>query len=244
VDTFDASRWADEKFAKEYRAEADAYLPDRARHLAMIRSFYRHFVAGAGDRRRVLDLGCGDGIITAALLDLDSTIEATLVDGAESMLEAARQRLKPYELKTIQSGFESLDRAGLRAGSFDLVISSLAIHHLTLPDKHRLFSRIHGWLRDNGRLLVLDAVLGASPETEEWYVRLWEQWVEGLSDETQRNVAMPVPRRYKENTDNKPDTLLAQLDALREIGYRDADCYYKFGLFAMFGGRKPSRSAE
>jgi len=49
-------------------------------------------------------------------------------------------------------------------------------------------------------------------------------------------------RRYhtqiQGHKDNKPDTLEDQLNALREIGFIEADCYYKYGIFAMYGGRK------
>jgi tRNA (cmo5U34)-methyltransferase len=37
---------------------------------------------------------------------------------------------------------------------------------------------------------------------------------------------------------NKPDTLKNQMDTLREIGFKDVDCFYKYGIFSMFGGRK------
>jgi tRNA (cmo5U34)-methyltransferase len=36
---------------------------------------------------------------------------------------------------------------------------------------------------------------------------------------------------------NKPDTLEDQLEALSETGFRDVDCYYKNGIFAVFGGK-------
>ena len=29
-----------------------------------------------------------------------------------------------------------------------------------------------------------------------------------------------------------------QINALKEIGFREVDCYYKYGIFAVFGGRK------
>jgi tRNA (cmo5U34)-methyltransferase len=47
-----------------------------------------------------------------------------------------------------------------------------------------------------------------------------------------------VPQRYKANSDNVPDTLRVQLEALEKIGFRQVDCYYKFGIYVMFGGQK------
>ena len=39
-----------------------------------------------------------------------------------------------------------------------------------------------------------------------------------------------IIRRYKDNTDNKPDTLGAQLKALQTIGFKEVDCFYsRFG---------------
>jgi tRNA (cmo5U34)-methyltransferase len=47
-----------------------------------------------------------------------------------------------------------------------------------------------------------------------------------------------IIRQYKNNEDNKPDTLHDQLNALGAMGFKDVDCYYKYGIFTMFGGRK------
>lgn len=47
-----------------------------------------------------------------------------------------------------------------------------------------------------------------------------------------------IIQRYKDNRDNKPDTLDKQLKALKSVGFKDVDCYYKYGIFTMYGGRK------
>jgi tRNA (cmo5U34)-methyltransferase len=240
--TFENSRWNQKDFVQEYRAEADSYFPDRLRHFQIIPSFYQAFVARSAAGNQVLDLGCGDGVIAAALSSVDPTLKATLVDGSHDMLDAARKRFAAHPGVTfIQSAFEELEE--FESETFDFVVSSMAIHHLTLSEKRRLFGRAHNWLRPGGSLLVLDPVLGESAALEEWYVGLWEQWIQDISDPLRRQAVSGIPRRYKTNTDNQPDTLAAQLGALREVGFRNVDCYYKFGVFAMFGGQKAGPAA-
>ena len=57
----------------------------------------------------------------------------------------------------------------------------------------------------------------------------------GLTDEP----AEEIIKRYKDPAStNRPDTLEDQLSALIDAGFSDVDCYYKNGIFAVFGGRK------
>ena len=56
-----------------------------------------------------------------------------------------------------------------------------------------------------------------------------------IKDDTPEDVI----RRFKSPSSmNKPDTLEAQLNVLKGTGFLDVDCYYKHGMFAVFGGRK------
>ena len=47
-----------------------------------------------------------------------------------------------------------------------------------------------------------------------------------------------LPNQYKNNPDNMPDTLENQLKSLESAGFKNVDCYYKFGIFSIFGGEK------
>jgi len=47
-----------------------------------------------------------------------------------------------------------------------------------------------------------------------------------------------IPKRYRGNPDNTPDTLGPQLELLQAIVFKEVDCYYKYRLFCLFGGRK------
>ena len=55
---FEHTKWANPADAKEYRDNAEHYLPERRVLLSVLTSFYRHFVAPLSSKR-VLDLGSG-----------------------------------------------------------------------------------------------------------------------------------------------------------------------------------------
>jgi tRNA (cmo5U34)-methyltransferase len=232
---YDASRWMDSEFAGEYRDNANGYIPNRHLMIQIVQSLYQHQIYVKDRAARVLDLGCGDGLFVDALWKVDAQIDATLVDGSAEMLDAARQRLAGLEHKRlVQASFQDLLAKDTLEASYDLILSSLAIHHLRGDEKEALFQYIYNHLNPGGMFLNADVVLAPSDELEQWYLTLWREWIGHYST----SDLLGVPQRYKDNSDNVPDRLMMQLQALEHIGFRQVDCYYKFGIFVMFGGRR------
>ncbi len=238
---FDKTNWARAEFGQRFIEEADISVVERGRMLQILRFFYRHHLMD-GAVHVVLDLGCGDGILSHELLKTDDSILVTLVDGSAEMLERARGRLKGFEkINYIQASFQEMLRDDILNQKFDFIVSSLAIHHLSSREKNELFGRVYSMLADGGYFLNIDVVLAPTPALDGFYMKLWKEWIdekkaslgirgEGFSD---------IIRKYKEREENKPDTLDYQLAALRDAGFKDVDCYYKYGIFTIYGGRKP-----
>jgi len=238
MSNFNSSHWSDSTFAKEYRDQADGYVPERRRIMEIAQSLYRHFVR-SGPPRRMLDLGCGDGLLVQELLKVDDSMDATLIDGSATMLEAAGKRLAGFE-KThfVQASFQDLLTQDPLKRAFCFVASSLAIHHLAMAQKEDLFKYIHRHLDRGGLFLNIDVVLSPTDDLEDCYLTLWQEWIDAHAADSQKAALLPTPKKYKDNSDNTPDPLLAQLQALERTGFKNVDCYYKYGIFAMFGGTK------
>lgn len=244
---FEKSEWAEEKHAKEFMDNADIYILERKRLFGILKSFYRYFMGSPTFERpiKVLDLGCGDGVLTLQLLKEDNKIEATLIDGSSEMLKNAREHFKSHPGFTfIQKTFQELleeesNGNDIISDNFNFVVSSLAIHHLHTEEKKALFRYIHNHLTSGGFFLNIETVKAPVDELESWYRVLWGEWIR----ENQENMGSPtnfeyLPEQYKNNPDNHPDTLNTQLNALESIGFQQVDCYYKFGIFSIFGGKK------
>jgi len=237
---FNKSQWAKPEFTEEYRDSADVYIVERRRLLEILKSFYKHFIANKPNNI-VLDLGCGDGIIIHELLAIDNSIEATLIDGSEDMLNKARERLPDSKsIIFIRASFQDVLNKNVDLKRYDFIVSSLAIHHLTMEGKADLFRTIYSHLNIGGYFLNIDVILAPSDSLEQWYLLLWKQWIDERKSflEIEGNHYNDIIRRYKDNTDNKPDTLGAQLKTLRAIGFTDVDCFYKYGIFTIYGGKK------
>jgi tRNA (cmo5U34)-methyltransferase len=235
---FDQSRWADNGFSRNYRDEADIYLPQRRHFIDMALSFYGHFIAG-NRSARILDLGCGDGLFIQQLLQSQTPAEVTLVDGSDAMLAAAKERLgERTDIRFIQASFQKLLLHDPFPGNFDFIYSSLAIHHLASAEKKELYAYIYRHLAPGGCFVHYDVVLPCSGRLEKWYLSLWRQWISEQPDREEREKPLSIPEQYKANRDNMPDSLEAQLAMLKQIGFANVDCYGKNGIFALFGGSR------
>lgn len=240
---FRDSAWADNRFAESYLERADIYIIDRREMFGVVSSLFGHF-RGGRKNARVLDLGCGDGVLTGELLKTDDSLSATLIDGNEGMLKKAGERLKAYgKLRYVKASFQDILRGDIDPdpGGYDFCVSSMAIHHLDMAEKASLFRYIMEHLKPGGRFVNVDVVLPPSEELEGWYFAVWKKWLGRMMDRFKVSDESPedLISRYKDPSSlNRPDTLEDQLSALRQAGFSEADCYFKNGIFVVFGGKR------
>jgi ubiquinone/menaquinone biosynthesis C-methylase UbiE len=109
---------------------------------------------GAGET--VLDVGCGTGTLAiAAARRVGATGAVTGVDPSAELLERARKKARRARagVEFVQSGGEELPFAD---ASFDLVLSSLVLHHLSHDALRSSAHEMHRVLKSAGRLLLVD----------------------------------------------------------------------------------------
>ena len=233
-------QWGNKDFANNYLKIADLLVVGRKRSLQTMKSFYSHFLL-QNKPNTILDLGCGDGILTRELLSVDDSISATLIDGSVDMLETARQKLPGIkDVKFIHSSFQELIKDDLDLGQFDFTVSSLAIHHLDTEGKKKLFKFIYAHLEDGGYFMNIDTVRAQSDKIEEWQIALWKEGVmeKQPPPEAEAIFEQMVSQYTEEFHYNNVDSLESQMTALKEIGFQNVDCCFKRGMFAIYCGTK------
>ena len=169
--------------------------------------------------KRILDLGTGDGRLLALVKLSKKNAEGVGLDFSEPMLERAKKRFaEDKNVKLVKHDF-SLPLPTEELGYFDTVVSSLAIHHLEHLRKKQLYKEVFTLLNPEGVFCNLDRV--ASP-TENLHLKYLEaSGTPGTED--------PMNRLLDVET---------QLKWLRQIGFADVDCYWKWLELALLVGFK------
>jgi tRNA (cmo5U34)-methyltransferase len=204
--------WTSTSHACDYLERADS-IPHRREGEATLLEFV------PPTTRRVLDLGTGDGrLLGLVKSSLAAQVEAVAVDFSPSMLEAAGKRFAQDSSVTIVT--HNLDEPLPALGKFDAVVSSFAIHHLVHQRKRALYAEIFSLLNPNGAFCNLEHV--ASPTR-----RLHEEFLY-RTDNTPE----------KEDPSNKLLDVETQLQWLREIGFVDVDCHWKWRELALLAGKR------
>jgi tRNA (cmo5U34)-methyltransferase len=142
--------------------------------------------ATAGEASRLLELGIGTGETARRVLALHPGAQLTAIDSSPEMLARAKELLPGADLRLARL------EDPLPSGPFDLVYSTLAVHHLDAAGKRDLFERLGSTVRPGGRFVLADVVVPADPADQQIEI----DWVMDL-----------------------PDTLDDQLRWLREAGF-------------------------
>jgi tRNA (cmo5U34)-methyltransferase len=192
---------------------------------------------------RFLDLGSGDGVLSAAILERHPRAEAVLADFSEPMLDAAKRRFAQQNVSVrfanVDYGLASWAPSVEEFGPYDAVVSGYSIHHQPDPRKREVYAEVFGLLSPGGVFINVEHVSSAS------------QWVESLHDDLfldhlHRGHPGASRAEVAETYYHRPDkvaNILAPVELqcqwLREIGFTDVDCYLKVFELAVFGGRRP-----
>jgi len=105
---------------------------------------------------RVLDLGCGTGLLCRRIadrLDPDAGGEAVGIDAAGRMIALARRKRGGPGCRFEAMAAETLD---FPPASFDAVVSSLFFHHVDRELKRRSLEEAYRVLKPGGRLIIAD----------------------------------------------------------------------------------------
>jgi SAM-dependent methyltransferase len=169
--------------------------------------------------RRVLDLGTGDGRLLALLQVDRPELRGVGLDYSELMLDAAHKRFTGDDRIDVVA--RDLAEPLPTLGRFDAVVSSMAIHHLEHERKRSLYGEVFDLLIPGGVFANFEHV--ASP-TERLHVAFFD--------------AINEPLEHEDPSDRLLD-VETQLAWLREVGFDDVDCYWKWLEMALLIGVKP-----
>ena len=169
--------------------------------------------------RRVLDLGSGDGRLLNLVLAARPDADGIAVDFSPHMLEQLRARFG--QNPSVRIVAHDLDQRLPALGTFDAVVSSFAIHHLTDERKRALYQEIWTVLEPGGVFCNLEHVLPVSARA---HAKFLEAMGIANQDEDPSNILLDVH---------------TQLEWLRAIGFEEVDCHWKWRELALLAGRKP-----
>ncbi len=227
-----------------YRGVAPVAVPDREHQLATLLCLLPF---DPQESFAAIDLGCGEGALSGALLRCFPQASVVAVDGSPSMQLRATEKLARFGRRAV---VESLD---LHAAdwpapveSTDCVLSSLVLHHLDGPAKRRFFDAARVRVSPRGALLIADLIQPQRSEARSLCAQTWDRAARARSqslfgddhafeefEATEWNwFRWPDPADI-------PSPLGDQLEWLRASGFESVDCFWMQAGHAIYGGYGP-----
>jgi tRNA (cmo5U34)-methyltransferase len=184
------------------------------------------------DRFNVLDLGSGTGNVSLALKQKFQYASISCIDIAENMIEMAKLKLDNYnDIEYYTGDFSEFEFKR----KYDVVVSSLALHHIrTDEEKKEFYSKIYELLNPGGIFLNSDSVLGSNEKLTNLYT---EKWIEFLLESI---TLKEVEEKWlpQSKAEDFPAPIMDHLKWLAETGFERQDVIWKYYGWAVYCGTK------
>jgi tRNA (cmo5U34)-methyltransferase len=183
------------------------------------------------DARTLLDIGCGAGNNTIAILRRKGGLDCDLLDLSLPMLERARERLAKENAGKVRTFHGDFRELTLPSSHYDIIVAAAVLHHLRDDaDWESCFGKIYGLLKPGGAFLVSDMVFSENGVIQRV---MWERYRESVGGPGYSGKVF----EYIDKEDT-PRSLVYQIDLMKRAGFRHTDVLHKNACFAAFVGIK------
>lgn len=184
--------------------------------------------------KRLLDIGCGAGNYTLALLQQLPGLDVTLLDLSQPMLDRAEQRVREAgasSVKTVQGDIRELP---VEPNSCDIILAAAVLHHLRTPAEwQQVFANLYEMLTPGGAIWIFDLVESSNPAVNEVMWERYGQYLTAFKGEDYRDHVFAYIAQ-----EDSPQSLMYQLQLLQRVGFSHVDVLHKNSCFAAFGAVK------
>ena len=238
-----AANWQNPELVQHFLQNVRGAIPLAIEQIDMM----LRLIAAARERvDTFLDLGCGDGVLAAAILDENPAARGLLIDESDAMLNAARRRLDRHadRVDFIRADFHQpgWTRELVGRPPLDALVSAFAIHRANDDRKREIYREIFGLLSPEGLFLNFEHVASAT----RWTESVWDDYlIDAIFGEAiQRSpgkTRAEIARDYYDKATLAGQSLApleVQCDWLREIGFEHVECFLKVQELAVFGGQR------
>ncbi|VVB70653.1 tRNA (cmo5U34)-methyltransferase [uncultured archaeon] len=188
---------------------------------------------------RIIDLGCGTGNASLAVLGKMPSARIFLLDGSERMVSVAREKISSAHPRAIL-GYRVADLAenwaeGLESEGYDCIVSTLVLEHLPLDRYRRAIEECFRLLKPGGWLIASEGYAEEGSDMREWFFQEMEvrrraldpklsDFVAGLRGELEQHYYTSKARKAQ---------------WWQEAGFCSSAVLWQYLCIALMAGRKP-----
>jgi tRNA (cmo5U34)-methyltransferase len=237
--------WSEDA-SRAFIDHGDSFVPHRRRVLESIAAL----IPERDTAWTLLDLCCGEGLLSEAVLRRHANCRAIGLDLSLTMRQAATRRLESVGGRFSAVAFRLEDSTWRTYRDVWCIASSLAVHHLDDTGKQHLFADAYRMLAPGGVVVLFDVLqhpcaLAGQLAAQHWdeYVRRRSveatgtdrAWRTFVDDEWNMYAHPPLPGDI-----DQPSTLFEHLKWAEQAGFVDIDVHSLEAGHALMSFRKPA----
>jgi len=232
--------WGSREYIESWSSRMDWQRPLREMQMTMVGLMIPQ---SPESPTRILDLGAGYGTLTAFVFDERPNATAVCLDASAEMLKMAWERMTRFgdRIEFIQASLETPQWLESVTGAFDAIVSSRALHHFSANFRRRaIYSEAYHLLRSGGCFINADNMRPLTDLLGRRYREAGDQLAEKyVKQQTGGKMTLAEVKKATQLPSHglHDNGLLDQeLAWLREAGFEDVDCFWKFGNYTTYGG--------
>ena len=180
---------------------------------------------------KILDMGCGNGNVTAITLKTFPNAKYHLIDASSEMIRICQSRFQDVDIDFWEGYFENFQ---YDHKPYDFVTASFSFHHIDSEEKQKVFQEIYNALNPGGILAMSDLMISKSSESHSDLIEEWSEFI--MSNNEDEEKLKWIMEHYE--AFDKPDHYEDQISWLKDAGFSKVKIAWREGFWVSLQAKK------